>query len=397
MDLPKIISVDDHVVEPAHVWERWLPAKYRDRGPKVVRRGIQRIDMVNPGNYKEVFDDDSPTKVDCWIYEDLVFTQKRHIAAAGYPPEEHTLTPMTYDEMRPGCYDPKARLEDMDRSWVEASMCFPTFPRFCGQTFAERSDKELGLACVKAYNDWMVEEWCGDSNGRLIPLCLIPLWDVPAAVEEVRRNAARGRSGGLLQRVAVPPRLADDPLRALGPVLRGVCRHRHDGGDAHRLVVEDARDLARCARLGQCHARRSTTPCPRWSTSCSRACCARFPALKLVYAEGQIGWIPYVLQRVDQVWEDNQAWAQTKHIPEPPSTYYYQSVYGCFINDPHGLSSLDEIGLGNVTAETDYPHSDSTWPDTKEVMTKLTAGLSDTEIHQILRGNAITLLRLPFA
>jgi predicted TIM-barrel fold metal-dependent hydrolase len=123
----------------------------------------------------------------------------------------------------------------------------------------------------------------------------------------------------------------------------------------------------------------------------------RYPALKLLYAESQIGWIPYVLQRIDQVWEDNQAWAQTKHIPEPPSTYYYQSVYGCFINDPHGLSSLDEIGLGNVTAETDYPHSDSSWPNTKEVMTKLTAGLSDTEIHQILRGNAITLLRLPFA
>ncbi len=62
MDLPTIISVDDHVVEPAHVFERWLPAKYRDRGAKVVRRGIQRIDMINPGNYKEVFDDDSPTK-----------------------------------------------------------------------------------------------------------------------------------------------------------------------------------------------------------------------------------------------------------------------------------------------------------------------------------------------
>ena len=86
-----------------------------------------------------------------------------------------------------------------------------------------------------------------------------------------------------------------------------------------------------------------------------------------------------------------------RHIPEPPSTYYYQNVYGCFFDDPHGLASLDEIGVGNITFETDYPHTDSTWPDTKEVMTKLTAGLSDTEIHQILRGNAITLLRLPFA
>jgi hypothetical protein len=103
----------------------------------------------------------------------------------------------------------------------------------------------------------------------------------------------------------------------------------------------------------------------------------RHPDLKLMYAESQIGWIPYALQRVDQVWEDNQGWAQTKHIPEPPSTYYYQSVYGCFINDPHGLGSLDTIGVEHVTCETDYPHSDSTWPDTKEIMTNRRRGLQD--------------------
>ena len=101
-----------------------------------------------------------------------------------------------------------------------------------------------------------------------------------------------------------------------------------------------------------------------------------------------------MLQRVDQVWEDNQGWAQTKHIPEPPSTYYYQSVFGCFINDAHGLQSLDEVGVGNVTAETDYPHSDSTWPDTMEIMTKLVAGLPDDVVTRILRGNAIELLQL---
>ena len=171
------------------MWEQWLPAKYRDRGPKVVRRGIREIDYVGTASYVEHFDDDSPTKVDCWLYEDLVYTHKRMVAAVGYPKEEMTLTPITYDDMRPGCYDPKARLADMDVGWVEASMCFPTLPRFCGQTFLEGADKDLGLACVKAYNDWMVEEWCGGSGGRLIPLGIIPLWDVDAAVAEVRRNS----------------------------------------------------------------------------------------------------------------------------------------------------------------------------------------------------------------
>jgi hypothetical protein len=88
--------------------------------------------------------------------------------------------------------------------------------------------------------------------------------------------------------------------------------------------------------------------------------------------------------------------AQTKHIPEPPSTYYFQSVFGCFINNPHGLKSLDEIGVGNITAETDYPHSDSTWLDTKEIMTKLTADLPDDAVMKNLRGNTIGLLQLDY-
>ncbi len=227
MELPRLISVDDHVVEPPHVWERWLPAALpRPRARRSCAAASASIDYVGTASYVEHFDDDSPTKVDCWIYEDLVYTHKRMVAAVGYPKEEMTLTPITYDDMRPGCYDPKARLDDMDVGWVEASMCFPTLPRFCGQTFLEGHDKELGLACVQAYNDWMVEEWCGDSGGRLIPL-----GDHPAVGRRPRRRrgaAQRGprRPRRLLQRAAVPPRPAHHPHRVLGSVLRRVRRDR---------------------------------------------------------------------------------------------------------------------------------------------------------------------------
>jgi hypothetical protein len=117
---------------------------------------------------------------------------KRINASAGMPLDLRENTLITFDEMRPGCYDVKARLADMDAGHVEASLCFPTMPRFCGQTFAEAAEKELALACVGAYNDFMVEEWCGQSGGRLIPLCLVPLWVVELAADEVRRNADRG-------------------------------------------------------------------------------------------------------------------------------------------------------------------------------------------------------------
>ena len=193
-EIPLFVSVDDHVVEPPHLFERWLPEKYRNdpNAPRVERRGIASMTYTGGKPAYDIVWDDSQPKSDTWFYEDLVQPHKRHVAAVGFDRDDMTLSPITYDEMRPGCYDPKARLEDMDLDHVEASLCFPTMPRFCGQTFSEAHDKDLALACVQAYNDWMVEEWCGDSGGRLIPLCLVPLWDVELAAQEVQRNAARG-------------------------------------------------------------------------------------------------------------------------------------------------------------------------------------------------------------
>jgi predicted TIM-barrel fold metal-dependent hydrolase len=121
----------------------------------------------------------------------------------------------------------------------------------------------------------------------------------------------------------------------------------------------------------------------------------RFPTLKLAYSEGQIGWLPYVLERADDVWREHRAWGGVKDlVPEPPSTYYYRQIYGCFFRDRHGLESLDRVGVDNITFETDYPHTDSTWPDTKAVAESLVKGLSDEEIYKIMRGNAIRMLSL---
>ncbi|MCC5951176.1 MAG: amidohydrolase, partial [Acidimicrobiia bacterium] len=162
-ELPKIVSVDDHVIEPPNVWTDRLPARYSDVGPRVERKRVKNL-AFNGTTYTFDLADDG-NEADFWVYEDLIMPHRRIIAAAGYPVDEVTLTPITYDEMRPGCYDQTARLEDMDVNWVEASLSFPTFPRFCGQTFLEASDRELASLCVTAYNDWMVEEWSGGTNG----------------------------------------------------------------------------------------------------------------------------------------------------------------------------------------------------------------------------------------
>ena len=83
--------------------------------------------------------------------------------------------------MRPGCWKQQDRLADMDLNGVQAQLCYPNYPRFAGQIFLYGKDRELALLCVRAYNDWMVEEWCAGSGGRLVPLCLVPLWDAELA------------------------------------------------------------------------------------------------------------------------------------------------------------------------------------------------------------------------
>jgi predicted TIM-barrel fold metal-dependent hydrolase len=391
--IPMIVSVDDHVVEPAHVWARWLPERYRDRGPRVERRGLAGLRMVGPAIYEHEFDDSAPP-CDIWFYEDLIVPLKRHIAAVGFDRDDMTLSPITYDEMRDGCYDPKARVQDMLVNHVEASLCFPTFPRFCGQTFLEAKDQDLALACVLAYNNWMVEEWCGDSDGRLVPLPIVPLWDVEACAAEVRRNAARGVTAVCFSEI--PPHLglpsihsgAWDPFfAACAETGTVVCMHI--GSSSKMPATSSDAPPAVQATLSFGNAMASM------SDFLFSGVLVRFPELRLAYSEGQIGWIPYILERANDVWQEHRAWGGVRdRVPEPPATYYYRQIYGCFFRDVHGLKSLDEVGVDNITFETDYPHTDSTWPHTKEVAEKMFAGLDDATIAKIVRGNAIKMLRL---
>ena len=121
---------------------------------------------------------------------------------------------------------------------------------------------------------------------------------------------------------------------------------------------------------------------------------ARFPGLRLFYAEAQIGWIPYVIERADDVWRTHR-WALRPGLcPEPPSTYYDRQVSSCFFKDSAGLALLDRIGIGNVLFETDYPHQDGTWPHSEQVARELLGGLDQDSVDRILRGNAVELFGL---
>ncbi|HEV7723178.1 MAG TPA: amidohydrolase family protein, partial [Iamia sp.] len=337
-ELPKIISVDDHVVEPAHVWQTWLPERYRADGPRIERRRVGGMKHIGGGTYEQEFTDDG-RPADCWVFGDLVYIHKRHVAAVGYSRDDMTMTPMTYDEMRPGCYDPKARVEDQEINHVEASLCFPSFPRFCGQTFTEHPDRDMGLACIRAYNDWMVEEWCGDSGGALIPLVIIPLWDAELAAAEVRRNAERGVHAVCFSEV--PPHLGLESIHSgFWDPFFAACEqtettiNMHIGSSSRMPATSADAPVAVAASLSFNNAMVSMSD---WLFSGNLV---KFPQLKLAYSEGQIGWIPYILERVDDVWTEHRAWGGVKDlIPEPPSSYYFRNMFGCFFRDQHGIDS----------------------------------------------------------
>ena len=392
-EIPMIISVDDHLVEPQHLWQTWLPNKFKEKGPRVERRRLGEMLWVGGSKMYE-YELDAPDApwCDIWFYEGLVYPNKRHVAAVGFTREEMTMSPITYDEMRPGCYEPKARVQDMISNHVEASLSFPTMPRFCGQTFAEAEDRELALACVKAYNDFMVEEWCGDSNGALLPLIIIPLWDADLAAAEVRRNAERGCRAVCFSEI--PPNLGlpsihtgywDPFFQACQDTETVVCMHI--GSSSKMPAASPDAPPAVAASLSFNNAIASL------SDFLFSGVLVRFPTLTLAYSEGQIGWLPYILERVDDVWREHRAWGGVADIvPEPPSTYYYRQVFGCFFRDKHGLNSLNEVGVDNITFETDYPHTDTTWPDTKEVAEEMMGHLPQDVVWKIVRGNAARML-----
>jgi predicted TIM-barrel fold metal-dependent hydrolase len=394
-DLPWIISVDDHVVEPATVWTDRLSGRDREIGPRVVRDTCRTV--VDPARQIARYTKGADGPVtDWWVYEDLAQPIPMVVASAGYRPEEFSPGPIAFDEMRPGCYDPKARLEDMDVNRVERSLCFPMITRFAGQMFLDAKDKDLALRCVQAYNDWMIDEWSGGSGGRLIPLGIVPLWDARLAGEEIRRNAARGCRAVTF--TEMPSHLGlpsiHDPSRFWDPFFAacdetGTALCMHIGSGSKLVEASPYAPLLVDVTLTFTNAQQSMV---EWLLSGQLA---RFPSLKIAFSESQIGWMPFILERIDKAFHTSRAWAGGEvALDRPPSELVPGRVYGCFFDDDTGIANRDAIGVEQIVFEVDYPHQDTTWPNTTAFVEKIAAQVSREELEKIVRTNAMDLLGL---
>jgi predicted TIM-barrel fold metal-dependent hydrolase len=389
-----IVSVDDHIVEPQTLWTDRLPARHLAEAPRVTReRALAEPATTAEGRDVDILQvgpDDAWAWCDVWRFNGEAVPMTRGVASAGFDAGETDLVPVTYDELRPGCFDAAARLEDMDLDGIEASLCFPNmFVQFCGQRFARVEDRELGLLCVQAYNDFLVDEWAAPSDGRLQGAAILPLWDVALSVEEVQRVAAMGCRAVCFSEVpawlGLPSMYSGewDPLfAACADAEVVICIHV---GSSSRIMTTSS-DAPRS--VGVINFSSNTALSLTDWLMCGAL--TRFPSLRIAFSEGQAGWVPYLVNRMDVMWREKKAYHGVDHLPEPPSSYLRNFSF-CIFDDVVGLAHLDLLGEDNVCYETDYPHPDGTFPHSRRVALENTASLEPAQREKVLRTNAIRL------
>jgi predicted TIM-barrel fold metal-dependent hydrolase len=370
-----LISVDDHICEPADMFDAHVPARWKDVAPKVVHQdGRQQ-----------------------WVYFDRPGRDLGLNAVAGKPREMFNIDACRYDEMRPGCYDVEERVRDMDAGGQLAGLNFPNFTGFSGQVLNQGPDREANLVMIKAYNDWHVDEWCGAHPDRFIPCGILPLFDVDEAAREVHRLADKGCHAVTFsenpEALQMPSIFSDhwDPLFAaacdVGTVL---CCHV---GSSSRSAPS-ASDAPAGVKMTTSSVMSTFTLVDLlWATFWDR-----FPDLRFSLTEGDVGWIPYFLWRAEHVQDRHSGWTKHEFPDGGPRAIFERHILCCFISDPVGLKLLDEFNVDNLCWESDYPHSDSSWPNAPERLAPLFASTPPHVVAKITHENAMRHYQFdPFA
>jgi predicted TIM-barrel fold metal-dependent hydrolase len=384
----KMISIDDHLIEPPGLWVDRLPAKYHDQCPRV-----EEIteDRVEPFYAKTVH---LKKGMQVWRYEDILEPNVGLTATAGLDVKDKNFSPVRFDQMLRGTYDPVARLADMDTDGVWAQAPFPSFPGFCGNKFVFTKDKDLAYLCVQAYNDFLLDEWCAAAPGRYISIIMLPLWDQGLCVKEIERCAAKGAHA-----ITFPDNPAglglpsyqgtawDGVFAAAAAAAMPLCMH-FGGSRIIPFVSAEAPQAAVTTLFG-------ITLFNSMTELVMSPVFVKHPNLKVAYSEGGIGWVPYALMRMDQVWEAYRQFPLENNVDPDrrPSDVVREHIYSCFIDDPVGVGLRHDIGIERLLWESDYPHADSLWPNSRANAQKVFADVPTDEVRRIVETNARDLFR----
>jgi predicted TIM-barrel fold metal-dependent hydrolase len=371
-----IISVDDHLIEPPDLFVGRLPAALADEAPHIVEE-----------------DDGSQ----CWIFESNRYPNVGLNAVVGRPKNEWSMDPARFDQMRPGCFDIDERIADMDRAGIWASLCFPSLVSgFCGAVYTRAQNPELGLACLRAFNDWHHEVWAGSYPERIIPLQLPYLADIEVAVAEVTKNAARGFKAVSFPefpaRLNLPSIFSGhwDPFFAACEET-GTVVCLHTGASSWAPLASPGPPFELLPTLFPVNA---LIAAGEWLWS---GVPLRFPRLNIAMSEGGIGWVPMLMDRADYVLTHSASGSESTAWPSTlmPSEVLRRNFWYCSIDDPSSVAMRHTIGVDRIMVESDYPHADSSWPDTQRILTDTWGELSDPDLRAIAGGNASRLFSHP--
>jgi len=363
-----LVSVDDHLVEPPGMFDGRLLSKHKEDGPRFITR---------------------PNGTNAWVFEGAERSNIALNSVAGRRREEYGAEPTRIEDIRKGTYDVHARIEDMNANGQLAGLNFGSFCGGAGATFFAAKDKELALAVIQAYNDWHIEDWCGAYPGRFIPLAILPLWDPNLAAAEIRRVKDKGCNA-----IAFPPNpskagfgsLHDsswDPVwQACDELGVSVCMHITDATMAVPSMDSPVDVFI------------TNMPVTLYATASDLTfspILRKYKNIRFALSEGGSGWIPHFLERIDYVYSHHRAWTHQDFGGRLPSEVFTEHVYNCFITDRVGVELRQKIGVNRMTWECDYPHSDSTWPESPESLWEQVRDIPDADIEAISWRNACTL------
>jgi len=358
----ELICADSHVNPLPSMWADYLPARLRDRAP--------RVESTEEGDFQ--------------VFEGRRSPILGISAMAGKKPEDFSWNIRRLEDQRAGGYDPTARLEDMDLDHIEAEVLYGGGP-------LRSQDPELCRASTSAYNDWLAD-FCSAAPSRLIGMAYIP-WQTPeGAIAEMRRCADKGLRGCMLPRFPEDDgQWHDERWDPIWSVLidLGWPGGIHVGGTGRKMEAPDVDPTGFMTGVMMSKFAMAEA-CTRLVVS---GVLARHPDLKLVAVEGQIGWIPFVHYYLDHIWEKHRYWTKSQ-LPEPPSTYFRRQVYATFMEDPVGLGQREAIGVENIMWSSDYPHSETTWPDSKKLTDEWMADYPEEDHRKIVFENAQKLYHI---
>ena len=375
-----VISADSHVMEPATLWTERLDRKFQDKAPKVVQQEDGSYRFVAPGIH--------PFPVAAGF----------GVGKSGAELKEHLKK--GYEAARPSGWDPVERLKDQDVDGVAAEVLYTTL----GMPLFALDDVELQQACFSVFNNWLAE-YASHAPKRLYPIALISLEDIEAGVKELQRCAKAGLRGAMIW--GAPPE--DRPYsKALYDPFWAAAQDLQMPLSLHVITQKKQREIKfrfdGPREEGSTGDAKEPTPAPiadpifeiqqSLRSLVYGGALERFPNLRIVSAENDAGWVAHYLHRLDHIHEKVHGKQPGGKLKMMPSEYLRRQLWATFQDDPVAPLTCSYFGEDQFMWASDFPHTDSTWPHSQEVIARDFAHVSDGIRRKILSDNAVKLYHM---